>query len=54
MIGEADALGAPPPLDFSLDREGVIDVVHGSTSADTFTAPARAGYLFNAGARMAC
>jgi outer membrane lipase/esterase len=27
----------------------VIDVIHGSTSADTFTAAARAGYLINAG-----
>src|SRR5674476_576594 len=36
-------------LGFSLDRQGVIDVIHGSTSADTFTAAARAGYLVNAG-----
>jgi outer membrane lipase/esterase len=36
--------------DFSLDRQGVIDVIHGSTSADTFTTAARAGYLVNAGA----
>ena len=46
----ADALIAYGHHDFSLDRQGVIDVIHGSTSADTFTAAARAGYLFNAGA----
>ena len=46
----ADALIAYGRHDFSLDRQGVIDVIHGSTSADTFTAAARAGYLVNAGA----
>ncbi|HEY5126940.1 MAG TPA: autotransporter domain-containing protein, partial [Bradyrhizobium sp.] len=46
----ADALIAYARHDFSLDRQGVIDVIHGSTSADTFTAAARAGYLVNAGA----
>ena len=45
-----DALTAYGRHDFSLDRQGVIDVIHGSTSADTFTAAARAGYLVNAGA----
>ncbi len=45
-----DALMAYGRHDFSLDRQGVIDVIHGSTSADTFTAAARAGYLVNAGA----
>ena len=46
----ADALIAYGRHDFSLDRQGVIDVIHGSTSADTFTAAARAGYLVSAGA----
>lgn len=46
----ADALVAYGRHDFSLDRQGVIDVIRGSTSADSFTAAARAGYLFNAGA----
>jgi uncharacterized protein YhjY with autotransporter beta-barrel domain/phospholipase/lecithinase/hemolysin len=45
----ADTLVAYGRHDFSLDRQGVIDVIHGSTSADTFTAAARTGYLFNAG-----
>jgi len=45
-----DALTAYGRHDFSLDRQGVIDVIHGSTSADTFTAAARAGYLVHAGA----
>lgn len=45
----ADALAAYGRHDFSLDRQGVIDVIHGSTSADTFTLAARAGYLVNAG-----
>jgi uncharacterized protein YhjY with autotransporter beta-barrel domain len=44
-----DALTAYGRHDFSLDRQGVIDVIHGSTSADTFTAAARAGYLVSAG-----
>jgi outer membrane lipase/esterase len=46
----ADALIAYGRHDFSLDRQGVIDVIHGSTSADTFTSAARGGYLVNAGA----
>ena len=45
----SDALIAYGRHDFTLDREGVIDVVHGSTSADTFAAAARTGYLFDAG-----
>jgi outer membrane lipase/esterase len=45
----ADALAAYGRHDFALDRQGVIDVIHGSTSADTFTLAARAGYLVNAG-----
>ena len=45
----SDALIAYGNHDYRLDREGVIDVVHGSTSANTFTAAARAGYLFDAG-----
>jgi uncharacterized protein YhjY with autotransporter beta-barrel domain/phospholipase/lecithinase/hemolysin len=45
-----DTVAAYGRHDFSLDRQGVIDVIHGSTSADTFTAAARAGYLVSAGA----
>jgi outer membrane lipase/esterase len=45
----ADVLAAYGRHDFALDRQGVIDVIHGSTSADTFTLAARAGYLVNAG-----
>ncbi len=45
----SDALIAYGRHEYTLDREGVIDVVHGSTSANTFTAAARAGYLFAAG-----
>ena len=45
----ADALLAYGHHDYTLDREGVIDTVHGSTGADTFTAAAKAGYLVDAG-----
>jgi len=45
----SDALIAYGRHGYTLDRQGVIDIVHGSTSADTFTAAARAGYLFDAG-----
>ena len=45
----SDTLIAYGRHDYTLDRQGVIDIVHGSTSADTFTADARAGYLFDAG-----
>ena len=34
---------------YKIDRQGIIDVIHGSTNADTFTAAARGGYLFDAG-----
>ncbi len=44
-----DALIAYGLHDYALDRAGVIDTVHGSTSADTFTAAAQAGYLVEAG-----
>ena len=46
----ADTLIAYGHHDVSLDRQGVIDVIRGSTSADTVTAAARAGYLVDAGA----
>ena len=45
----SDALIAYGRHDYTLDRQGVIDIVHGSTSANTFTAAARGGYLFDAG-----
>ena len=35
--------------DYALDRQGVIDVIHGATSADVFTAAAQAGYLVDVG-----
>jgi outer membrane lipase/esterase len=34
---------------YKIDRQGIIDVIHGSTNADTFTAAARGGYLFDMG-----
>jgi outer membrane lipase/esterase len=33
---------------YKIDREGLIDVIHGNTNADTFSAAARGGYLFDA------
>ncbi len=45
----SDALIAYGNHDYALDRQGVIDIVRGGASADTFTAAARAGYLFDAG-----
>jgi len=41
----ADALIAYGRNDFALDRAGIIDIVHGSTGANTFTAAGQAGYL---------
>jgi outer membrane lipase/esterase len=46
----ADAVIVYGHHDFALDRQGVIDVIQGSTSADTFTAAGETGYLVNAGA----
>jgi outer membrane autotransporter protein len=46
----ADALAAYGRHDFALERQGVIDIIRGATSAETFTAAARTGYLFDAGA----
>ena len=45
----ADALLAYGRDDYALDRQGVIDVIHGATSADVFTAAAQAGYLVDFG-----
>jgi uncharacterized protein YhjY with autotransporter beta-barrel domain/phospholipase/lecithinase/hemolysin len=45
----ADALLAYGRDDYALDRQGVIDVIHGATSADAFTAAAQAGYLVDVG-----
>ncbi len=45
----ADGLLAYGRQDFSLDRWGVTDAVTASTHADTFTAAARSGYLFDVG-----
>lgn len=44
-----DVLIAYGRYDFSLDRQGVIDTIKASTSANAFTAAARGGYLFDAG-----
>jgi outer membrane lipase/esterase len=45
----ADALVAYGRDEYALDRQGVIDVIHGATSADVFTAAAQAGYLADVG-----
>jgi uncharacterized protein YhjY with autotransporter beta-barrel domain/phospholipase/lecithinase/hemolysin len=47
--GFADALLAYGRDDYALDRQGVIDVIHGATAADVFTAAAQAGYLVDVG-----
>ena len=47
--GFVDALVAYGRDEYALDRRGVIDVIHGATSADVFTAAAQAGYLFDVG-----
>ena len=46
----ADALLAYGRHAISTDRQGVIDVIRGSTHADTFTVAARGGYLWDLGA----
>ncbi|MGA2494421.1 MAG: autotransporter domain-containing protein [Roseiarcus sp.] len=45
----ADALVAYGRDEYALDRQGVIDVIHGATAADVFTAAAQAGYLVDVG-----
>jgi len=45
----ADALVGYGRDDYALDRQGVIDVIHGATSADVVTAAAQAGYLVDVG-----
>lgn len=45
----ADALLAYGHHDHALDRDGVIDVIHAGTSADTVTAAAKTGYLIDVG-----
>jgi uncharacterized protein YhjY with autotransporter beta-barrel domain/phospholipase/lecithinase/hemolysin len=45
----ADALVAYGRDQYALDRQGVIDVIHGATSADVFTAAAQGGYLVDVG-----
>ena len=44
-----DALVAYGRQDHALDRRGVTDVIHGSTSADTITVAGHGGYLFDIG-----
>ena len=46
----ADALLAYGRQAIATDRQGIIDVIHGSTNVDTFTVAARGGYLFDVGA----
>lgn len=45
----ADGLAAYGRQNFATDRQGIIDVIRGSTNADTFTLAGKAGYLFDAG-----
>jgi uncharacterized protein YhjY with autotransporter beta-barrel domain/lysophospholipase L1-like esterase len=45
----ADALLAYGRHDYALDRQGVIDVIHASTGADTFTIAGKARYLVDVG-----
>ena len=45
----ADSLFAYGRDAYALDRQGVIDVIHGATDADVFTAAAQAGYLVDVG-----
>ena len=45
----ADALLGYGHDEYALDRQGVIDVIHGATAADVFTAAAQAGYLVDVG-----
>ena len=45
----ADALLAYGRDEYALDRQGVIDVIHGATAADVFTAAAQVGYLVDVG-----
>ena len=47
--GFADALVGYGRDQYALDRQGVIDVIHGATAADVFTAVAQAGYLIDVG-----
>jgi len=47
--GFADALVGYGRDQYALDRQGVIDVIHGATGADVFTAAAQAGYLVDVG-----
>jgi uncharacterized protein YhjY with autotransporter beta-barrel domain/phospholipase/lecithinase/hemolysin len=46
----ADALVAYGRQAISTDRQGIIDVIHGSTDANTFSVAARGGYLWDVGA----
>ena len=45
----ADALVTYGRDEYALDRQGVIDVIHGATAADVFSAAAQAGYLVDVG-----
>lgn len=44
-----DGLAAYGRQNFAMDRQGIIDIIRGSTNADTFTLAGKTGYLFNAG-----
>lgn len=45
----ADGLVAYGRQNIATDRQGIIDVIRGSTNADTFTLAGKVGYLFDAG-----
>jgi phospholipase/lecithinase/hemolysin/uncharacterized protein YhjY with autotransporter beta-barrel domain len=45
----ADSLFAYGRDEYALDRQGVIDVIHGATAADVFSAAAQLGYLVDVG-----
>lgn len=45
----ADGLVAYGRQNYSIDRQGVSDTIHGSTDADTFSTAAKGGYLFDIG-----
>lgn len=45
----ADALVAYGRQNYALDRDGIIDTIHGSTNADTLSAAGKAGYLVTIG-----
>jgi outer membrane autotransporter protein len=45
----ADGLAAYGRQNFATTRQGIIDIINGSTNGDTFTLAGKTGYLFDAG-----